>query len=220
MNDDQIIEIVEKEFRDKFLGVTQQYLEIHNPIYENGKLKIDRIDRERKNGIVSVYVPVQNEKFHFVVWVDSSAHDLEIINTITTEPLNRVYFRATSEELSIAQLKSLTKLTPTESWGKGDVMKSGKANYKFSALSFLPNPEPDEFENKLKKLLDYLETDKDGVKCLVDQANGIIQVTMDFHNGNGMIGGPSINKESIKRLGNLNLSIDFDLYVSGAKFLE
>jgi len=220
MTDDQIVEIVEKEFREKFLGVTQQYLDIHNPIYVNGKLKIDRIDRELLNGIVSVFVPVENEKFHFVVWVDTSDSTMEIINTINTVPFNRVYFRATSEELSKEQLMTLTKLTPTESWNKGEKMKFGKNTYKFSALSFLPNAEPDEFEDKLKKLLDFLESDKEGIKSLVEKANGYIQVAMDFHNGNGMIGGPFISKEIIKRMSDFGLSIDFDLYVGGELFKD
>lgn len=220
MTDDQIIEIVENEFREKFLGVTQQYLDIHNPIYIDGKLKVDRIDRERSNGIVSVFVPVENEKFHFVAWVDTTDPTLEIINTINTEPLNRVYFRATSEELSKEQLKTLTKLTPTESWDKGDKRKFRESTYEYSSLSFLPNPEPDEFEDKIRKLLDYLETDREGIKSLVDNANCWIQVAMDFHVGNGMIGGPSINKEIIKRMSDLGLSIDFDVFVGGNKLRD
>jgi hypothetical protein len=84
----------------------------------------------------------------------------------------------------------------------------------------LPNPEPDEFEDKLKKLLDFLEQDKDGIKKLVDNANGYIQVAMDIHNGNGMIGGHNIDTDDIGRMNDLGLSINFDLYVGGNSFKD
>lgn len=217
MTDDQLIEIVEEEFRTKSLGVTQQYLEIHEPVYENNKLKIERIDRELTNGVVSVYLPVRDEKFYFVVWIDT---DGPIINTIKTEASNRVYFRATSDDFTLNQLVAMTKLKPTDGWSKGDFRLNGKSKYKFSSIEFLPNPEPDEFEDKLKKLLDFLETDKDGIKLLVQNADGFIQVAMDIHNGNGMIGGHNIDSEDIRRMSNLGLSINFDLYVGGKTFKE
>jgi hypothetical protein len=94
----------------------------------------------------------------------------------------------------------------------------------FSKVSFipglLPNPEPDEFEDKLKKLPDLLEQDKEGVKRLVDKAHGYIQVAMDIHNANGMIGGPNPDTTDIRRMNEPGLSINFDLYVGGNQFNE
>jgi hypothetical protein len=87
-------------------------------------------------------------------------------------------------------------------------------------LRSMQQNKPDEFEDKLKKLLDHLEQDKDGIKRLVDNANGYIQVAMEIHNGNGMIGGPNIDIIHIKRMAVLGLSINFDLYVGGNKFKE
>ena len=84
--------------------------------------------------------------------------------------------------------------------------------------AFAPNPEPDEFEDKLRKLLDFLEQDEAGIRDLVDKAEGYIQVAMDIHNGNGMIGGPTINIDCISRMKNLGLEINFDLYVGGTSF--
>lgn len=54
MTDQQAIELIEKEFKDKTLGVTKQYLEIHSPIYSDNKLKVDRIDRDRKDELIYV----------------------------------------------------------------------------------------------------------------------------------------------------------------------
>ncbi|MGB7519245.1 MAG: DUF4279 domain-containing protein [Spirulinaceae cyanobacterium] len=165
------------------------------------------------------YVPVVNEFFHFAVCVDLQEKRFVGIHT---EPCNRVYLRAISDSLSLEKLKSLTKLSPTKSWNKGDFRNEDRSpyKYKFSSFKLLPNPEPDSFEDKLKKLLDLLETDQQGVTNLIEKAEANVTVAMNFHNGNGMLGGMSINPESIKRMGKLNLSIDFDLYADGNKFLQ
>jgi hypothetical protein len=215
MTDDQIIELIEKEFNEKTLGVTEQYLEIHSPIYVDDKLKIERIDRESKDDYIIAYLPVVEERFYFEVYINTLSNE---ITGVGTEPFHKVYFRATSETLSADQLKEMTRLTATDFWNKGDLRKNTKSTHKFSNISILPNPEPDAFEDKLKKLLSYLEQDKDGIKQLVDNANGYIQVGMDIHNGNGMIGGPNTDTDDIKRMNNLGLSINFDMYVGGNSF--
>jgi len=217
MTDQQAIELIEKEFKEKTLGVTEQYLEIHSPIYADNKLKVDRIDRDGKNEMIIAYLPVLDEKFYFAVYINTKTNE---ITGVGTEAYHRVYFRATSENLSVDELKAITRLTPTEFWNKGDLRKTGKSNHTFSNFKILPNPEPDEFEDKLKKLLDFLEQDKDGIKRLVDNANGYIQVAMDIHNANGMIGGHNIDIDDIKRMNDLRLSIDFDLYVGGNEFKD
>ncbi|MBW3524060.1 hypothetical protein [Chryseobacterium sp. NKUCC03_KSP] len=148
MTEQQIIELIQKEFKEKTLGLTEQYLEIHSPIYADNKLKIDRIDRDKTDKLIIAYLPVLDEKFYFAVYIDTKSN---AVISIDTEAYHRVYFRATSETLSSDELKVMTCLTPTELWNKGDLRKSGKSNYTFSNLTILPNPEPDEFEDKLKK---------------------------------------------------------------------
>jgi hypothetical protein len=217
MTDEQIIELIEKEFKEKTLGTTEQYLEIHSPIYVDKKLKVDRIDRETNDGLIIAYLPILDERFYFSVYINTT---LIQITNVGTEAYHEVYFRATSEILTANELQTMTKLTPTGGWNKGDLRKNGRSAYKFSSFEILPNPEPDEFEDKLKKLLDFLEQDNDGIKQLAEKANGYIQVAMDIHNGNGMIGGPNIDKDAIRRMNMLGLSIDFDLYVGGNSFKE
>ncbi len=214
MTDEQAIKLVEKEFQDKTFGATEQYLEIHSPIYINNKLQITRIDRDC-NKLIIAYLPVLDERFYFAVYIDSDSG--EMIN-IGTEPNHHVYFIATSENLSATELKAMCTLSVDESWNKGDLKKNGKVTHQFSALKIMPNSEPDEFEDKLDKLLTYLETDKKGISELVEKAEGYIQVAMDIHNGNGMIGGPHISRENITRMQDLGLAINFDLYVGGNSF--
>lgn len=217
MTDQQAIELIEKEFKEKTLGVTEQYLEIHSPIYIDNKLKVDRIDRDSKDDFIIAYLPVLDERFYFAVYINTTTKE---VTGVGTEAFHRVYFRATSETLTLDEIKALTNLIPTEFWNKGNKRKYGNSFYTFSNFVILPNPEPDEFEDKLKKLLNFLEQDKDGIRQLADKVNGYIQVTMDIHNANGMIGGHNIDTDDIRRINDLKLSINFDLYVGGNKFKE
>lgn len=217
MNDQTIENIILKELNDKTFAVTEQYLEIHSPIIIDGKLKIDRIDREKDNEVVIVYLPVENEPFHFAVYIDRESYE---IIAFDIQAFHNVYFIATSDSYSLQELNAITKLTSTSSHDIGSKRMYGNSIYEFSSFEICPNPEPDEFEDKLKKLLDVLEEDFDGIRQLVQLADGCIQVASSFHNGNGMIGGHNIDQDDIKRLNEMNLSINFDIYVSGNKFKE
>jgi hypothetical protein len=217
MTNNKIIEIVINELISPTLGATVQLLAIHDFKQIDNKPIIERIDLEHNDSIAIVYIPVIDERFYFAVYVDLKQG---IVTNVGTESDNKVYFRCTSKDLTCGQLCSMTHLQPTEGWSFGDLRKSGKSKYDFSAIHFLPNPEPDEFEDKLIKLLDFLEKDTDGVKRLVDTTSGSIQVAMTFHNGNGMFGGPLIDKKSLKRLADLGLEINFDLYAFGNEYQD
>lgn len=215
MTDKEVKEIITAELQNKTLGTTEQFIEIHSPVYFDNDINIARIDREGKEEVIIAYLPVMNQRFFFAVCINSKTKEILNVGSLSN---NVVYFKATSENLSEYELKSLTKLKPTISWNKGDLRENKKMKEKMSYISFIPNPEPDEFEDKLKKLLDFLEQDEAGIRKLVDKANGYIQVAMDIHNGNGMIGGPTINVDCINRMQNLGLEINFDLYVEGNSF--
>ncbi|WPC10597.1 hypothetical protein LEQ04_07570 [Riemerella anatipestifer] len=120
MTDQHAIEIIEKEFKNKTLAVTEQYLEIHSPIYVDNNLRIDRIDRERKDGLIIAYLPVLGERFYFSLYIDTNIN--EVVN-VGTESFYYVCFRVTSETLSADDLRAITQLTPTEFWNKGDLKK-------------------------------------------------------------------------------------------------
>ena len=129
MTDLQVIELLEREFKEKTLGETEQYLEIHSPIYADNKLKVDRIDRDKRDDLIIAYLPVLNEKFYFAVYIDTKTNE---VTGIWTEAYHRVYFRATSETLTVDELKAMTRLTPTDFWNRGDLRTNGRSNHTFS----------------------------------------------------------------------------------------
>ena len=216
MNDFEIIKIATAEVESKTWGITKQFLEIHELAHEDDKLIVARIDKDKNDGEAIVYFPVKGEKFYLAIYVLTSP-TLEIIG-VGTEPHHKIFLRATSEVLSFEELSKLTSLKPTDGWNKGDKRKYGNSVYSFSCIEFMPNPEPDEFEDKIYKLLDFLDKDKEGVCRLAAMANGHIQVASVFHNGNTILGGFHLDKHLISRLKALDLEIDFDLYAEGSFF--
>ena len=116
MTDSEILKLISQEFDLKLLGVTEQYLEIHNPIYENGILRIDRIDRENEN-IIIAYLPVEYEYFFFAVYIDPAS---ACITMIGTESRNLVSLIISSETMTSKELQRLTILQFSESWDKGE----------------------------------------------------------------------------------------------------
>lgn len=216
MTDNPFIQKAIEELESKSFGVTEQFLKIHEVEYGDGVPKVLRVDQERGAGTVIVYFAVKGERFYLAVYLDTQPHI--VVKWVETESYYSVYYRATSEILNHEELAAFTKLKPTGGCNKGDQRNNGRTVYKFSAIEFEPNPEPDEFDDKLKKLLDFLEQDQDGIRALANKASGYIQVTITYHNGNSMIGGPHIDREALKRMAALHLAIDFDQYLGGNKY--
>ncbi|KAA9332339.1 DUF4279 domain-containing protein [Hymenobacter busanensis] len=217
MTEQTINQLVANELVAQRLAVTKQYLDVHQVLYKKGIPVIERITPPDSEGIIKAYLPVQGEKFYLVFYLDANTGGL---NGLSTEAWNRVYLRATSSTLSASELAAFTTLQPSDQWSKGDARRKGQGVYSFSSISFLPNPEPDTFEHKLSKLLEFLEQDANGVQRLVEQADCGITVAIDMHNGNGMLGGPFIDARNIKRMAALDLDIEFDLYATGNAFKE
>ncbi len=218
MTDQLIIAAAIDEIENKRFGTTEQFLKIHELDLEFGKPKVLRVDRHRKDGTAIVYFGVHKQKFYFAVYVDTEP--TISVRGIHTENYNSVYFRATSETLDFDQLSSMTTLMPTRGWNKGDLRKTGLSRHSFSAIHFEPNLEPDEFEDKLERLLTFLEQDENGIRELVDKTQACINVQSIFHNGNTMLGGLHIGRSLIRRMSALNLEIDLDLYAEGNFYID
>jgi hypothetical protein len=160
-------------------------------------------------------LPIKDEYFFFAVYIDKLKKEIQ---NIGTESRNIVRLRATSEELTSDELRAFLKITPTEAWNKGDLKSFGKSVFKFSGVDYTPNPEPDEFEDKLQKLLKLLQKHKEELLALESVAYTYIDVIMDFHRGNQLLGGVSIDLNCIKTMNNLNLKIDFYFTAWGKPF--
>lgn len=200
------------EVKAKSWGVTEQFLDIHSLIYEGEEPMIAHIDRDSEADRAIVYFAVKDEEFFLAVHVQINPGP-EVV-WVGTEPCHVICFRASSKNLSVAELLKATTLKPTNTYNKGD-RRDNRTTHLFSYIEFLPNPEPGNLEDKLRKLLDFLEKDAAGIKKLVELTGSTIQVTSIFHNGNTMLGGLHLNSVLLSRMSALGLTIDFDLYANG-----
>jgi hypothetical protein len=219
MDDTLIIQRATEELALRSFGMTEQFLEIHEVVYIDGSPIVARVDTEKPDGTAIVYFPIVDQKFYFAIYLDTAPE--VSVRWVGTEPYHSVYFRASTDKLSFQQLAGLTKLTSTRGRNKGDKKNPNgrdEIRWKKSTIDFEPNPEADEFEDKLTKLLIFLEQDQEGVENLVNKANGYIQVYSSFHNGNTLVGGHHIELDHIKRMSKLNLEIDFDISADGKFF--
>lgn len=215
MTEQEIRELIQNELTNKEWGFTEQVLEIHSPVYQDGKIIIENIVDDNNEKIV--YLPIVDEHFYLVFWIHTK--NKEIIG-ISIEPGVSIYYKAISENYSSNDLRGISRLEITKSWNKDDQRKPNAGSYGFSCIMIEPDKKPDVFERKIDILLSELMKDPDGVRKLSDLADTIIQVVIHYHNGNGMIGGPSLSEKNIKTLADLNLSIDFDFYISGNQYIS
>ena len=218
MPDSLIVQLAIEEVETKTWGVTEQLLQIHEVVCINNRPEAIRVISEGDGKRSVVYFAIKGEKFYLVIYLDTKP-EVKIIG-VGTEPYHAVYFCASSDDLSFDELSALTKLQPTGGWNKGQKRSFGQSLNKYSMICIEPNKGPDEFERKLRNLLNVLEQDENGILQLVDCADGYIQAASIFHNGNTMLGGNHIEKDLIRRMAALGLGIDFDLYAEGKKFLK
>ena len=166
MPDDKIIQKAIEEIESKTWGVTQQFLDIHQVVYLGNKPKVERVDLDKGDGTAIVYFPIKEERFYLAIYIETSSEPE--ISSIYVEPYSSVCFSASSETIELEILSGMTSLPPTSVWRKGDPKRiGGPILHKYNRIRFEPTPGPDEFEDKMKNLLDFLETDKVGVKNLV-----------------------------------------------------
>ena len=199
-----------KEILNQTFATTQQYLARHQVELEAEKPKVESVIFLTDCKSV-VFFPIQNEWFFLAVYLE----DLQV-QWVTIEDHHQVYFAATSEHLSFTELQAMTHLIASRGWNKADQRRNTQTYYSFSAFYLEPNTEKMlPFNRQLRNLLDTLEQDIDGICVLGDRAATAINVCAHRYVGNGSIGGYHLDRETMKRIINLGLEIDFDLYVSG-----
>ena len=113
------------ETETKTLGVTEQFLAIHKLVYIDNLPKIARVDIDNIDEAI-VYFNVEDEMFFLAVYVDLNPN--VSVRCTNTEPYHSIYFRASSEILSLKELSESTILIPTKGNNKCDkkIQRMGK----------------------------------------------------------------------------------------------
>jgi hypothetical protein len=80
MTESEIIECATKEVEEKTWGITQQFLAVHELVYEDNKPKIVHVDKDDPDGTVQVYFQVKEEKFYFVICIKGQPGNLCLLD--------------------------------------------------------------------------------------------------------------------------------------------
>lgn len=227
MTDIEIRELIEKELFEKSFGTIEQYLEIHSPVYEEGKLEIACIDRSLEGEII-VYLSVKEEEFYFIVYINIVERKIVAFDT---EAHYRVFLIAfmLDQFIDISNLDSYNRLeidlikhlNLEYAWKKGEKMRGRSRLHEDNGLKFEPTPEPDTLENKLNRLLDILEENKEGMSAFSQKVDFIkIQTFISYHRGNQLLGSFVLDKALLNRISQFNIALEFDISAWGKPFNE
>ncbi len=205
--DKAIDEILNPKFE-----VTKQYLQVNEVEFENGLPKVERIDHDYEDNLAAVYFPFKKERYFLQINLQKVPEVK--VDFVWTENGNRTYLTATSDTLNYEELCEGLTFEPLSGWSKGDLRKNGKSQYNFSRVSYEPfTSEAYDMETQLTLLLTELEKNAESVKLLAERAEAYISVCKhQYISGNA---GICFDVELIKRLANLNLSVDIDTYIVG-----
>ncbi len=213
---EQIIQAAINEIDQKKLGHTSQFLGVHDVVRIKNVPKVHRIAVHQDQ--VVVYFPVVDNDFFFSICVNPSS--IPTANWVYVESGVRISLRATSKTLPYKKLASVLSLKPLTGHNVGDTMPHNpKAKERRSTVDFEPLMETAyPLEEKLNMFLDELENDKKGIQKLTALTETWIQATMYSYISNGLIGGVNLDPKTLKRLSDLNLTIDFNFWVTGTAF--
>lgn len=208
------LEISIKEFEERFCGSSQQYLEVMEVASRDGIPNIVRIEKQEDD--YAVYFSVKGEKFYYTHYfsVDPQVKLIGIDITPATLATLRIY----SDKLSIDDIQNKISIPATRTFKQGEKDK-WMPIHKQNRLDFRPDQNTaGDIVKKLLALLDYLEPHEAALKELSNTCQLYIAVYWNAYIGNSMLGGFYLEKDIVKKLNNLDLEIDFDLYVSGIAF--
>jgi hypothetical protein len=196
----------------KKLSTTKKYLSVNSIILENGIPKIQRIDSDSEDGTVIVYFPIKEKEYFFAIKLKPEP-DYEV-KWSTMEAGNAVFLVVVSEKYNLNELKKIISFNPTEYWNKGEKIPFSNMPAKNTFLSFDPvNERADQFQDNLHKLLEHLEPHKESIITLSKTTNTFIQV--HWYGYVGSISPINLNNNLVNKISSFNLSIEFDINVSG-----
>jgi Domain of unknown function (DUF4279) len=205
-----------EEILNPAFAVTKQYLEVNEVQFENGVPKVERVDLDYADNLVSVYFPFKDECYFLQINLVKTP--IIKVDFISTESGHRTYLTATSYDLTYEQLAQNLTFKPLTGWSKGD-LKNESSHNKFSRISFEPfKSKAYKLEKQLELLLTELEKDVENLRRLTEKATTYISICKyQYISGNA---GIHFSIEIINRLSKLNLSIDIDTYIVGNAIKE
>lgn len=200
--------------------LTKQYLAVNRLVCADGEPVIEDVIVNEDGA--EVYFAVDGERYYFAIYLDLSPEGIPSLRWMGTSAGNTVELQVASEDIPLSDLLTLVDITPTREWDKGQLKpppyQPGSV-YKFSSFLYTPTPKrTGDVEEKLRALVEVLMPQRDRVRRLNEVATAGITVGYSGYVSDmlGFYFGP----ELLSAIGELNLSLDLDLYAGDSGLLD
>lgn len=201
------------ELHCKSNNVTQILLSTHCVKYQNDKPIVVNVQYVEEVNHAVVSFELEEVDFYLSLLVNDD--DGEVIPYAASQYKISLL---TSADKGIEELLSMTVLVP-DSWeDRDDSIGDDGEHEDGSALYFEPNPGWGGFAEKMDKMLTYLETDVEGVRRLVAEANAFLHVCNCYHVKYIQNEAMELDKKTMSRLVALGLSVNFENQAEGEYF--
>jgi hypothetical protein len=225
-------QIADDEINNPQWGVTKQFLEVNTVKKINSEYVYERysIDNQTityhdiKNSRADIYdykeiafyYEIENEHYFYCIGVDINKNNVARVFTVNA---TYCYLYAYSDCMTLEEMAKLTKLKYSDGGTKGQKTNRGRGFYSTSWIKYqFARSTSHELEESLNMLLDEIEKDKEGVKYLVKKTDACIDIVKyQYVSANA---GIEIDNKTIKRLEELGLKIEIDMYIEGERFIS
>jgi hypothetical protein len=213
MQIDEIKRVAIEEVKSSNFRATKQFLGANKLVYINGAPVIEDVIIRGSEDPAEVYFPVCGEEYYFVIYVALSPKIC--VHFMSMSAGNRVYLNVASEELELPELISMFGIQPTSTRVKGSKRKFGSMTYDHNGFEFEPiQKKTGEVEEKLKILLDALIPNREKLRQLPCSISHCIEIA--YYGYKDQMWGVHLDSEIIKRLADIGMAIDVDIYASGS----
>jgi hypothetical protein len=195
------------------LGVTEQILETHQLVIDDGQPAILWIDDQTESEAFFVYFAIEAEPYQFVIVIRSEQGGL-IPSAAYIEAATRVYLVINSVTLSPEQITAAMMLVPTRTHLRGEPINLRSPQLsKINRWYFEPQSnKPGSLEGKLKVLLDKLEGRHRAIADLKPDCE--IYICICYHGYRTAMGGWHLDPQTLQRLAAFGIDVDLDLYAA------
>lgn len=211
---DQVNAAALEEVRQRRLGVTQQFFQVHELAEESIALTHVRPCRQRADS----FLRVRGEPYYWVVQMERTNGGNWQAHWGYCSHRARVYLSITDEELGPKLVSDWLGIDPDESHEKGTPMRPrpGSRSYNRHHWS-LESPAADcrDFHNRLEDLLTTIEPFAERLKQLQSRETISTSINAALYDSVEWTFNFGLSRSTVQQLSAAGLGIEFDLYHSG-----
>ena len=158
-------------------NLTKQFLMVNKVLLEKEVPVIADVIVKEEENTAEVYFPIIDESYFFVVYLE--LEPIPAVRFMGMSAGNSVKLFVLSENHTADELINILGINPTKKWSKGEKRAKSNADifYDFSGLIFEPTVKRTvEVEDKLRKIIDFLNLYKEKVLKLTEVASVEVQI--------------------------------------------